>query len=173
MNRATCRAKLGHSNDESPWILFNTLSENNPVKRLDLAKAAIAEVKKTYPEAKLKIATGIQYVEMPVFINSCDLALCTSTHEGWPNSIKEALACNLPFVSTDVSDLQEISLKYKSCKVTASDPIDIGKAIVDVLSNKEKEKEKYDQLFKLFDLETSSRKYMDIYQEVQSDSRII
>jgi glycosyltransferase involved in cell wall biosynthesis len=56
---------------------------------------------------------------MPKFIACCNLALCTSTHEGWPNSLKEALACNIPFVSTDVSDMAGIASRREVCKVGA------------------------------------------------------
>lgn len=162
MDKSACRARLGFKDDRSKWILFNTLSEDNPVKRIFLARAAVEFVREEYPDANLKIATGIKYDDMPVFINACDLVLCTSTHEGWPNSIKEALACNLPFVSTDVSDLEEISLTYKSCKVTSDDPKKIARAIIETLSNKEEEN--YGPLVKSFDMELSTQRYINLYR---------
>ncbi|MEA5409980.1 glycosyltransferase [Haloarculaceae archaeon H-GB2-1] len=39
---------------------------------------------------------------MPVWMNAADVLLLTSKREGFPNTVKEALACNLPVVSTDV-----------------------------------------------------------------------
>ena len=39
-------------------------------------------------------------------MNACDVALLTSIHEGSPQFIKEALACNRPIVSTDVGDVR-------------------------------------------------------------------
>ncbi|MEA5389567.1 glycosyltransferase [Haloarculaceae archaeon H-GB11] len=44
----------------------------------------------------------IPHGEMPVWMNAADVLLLTSKREGFPNTVKEALACNLPVVSTDV-----------------------------------------------------------------------
>ncbi|PIT72395.1 glycosyltransferase [Limnohabitans sp. B9-3] len=161
MNQVESRSMLGSDDYKSEWVLFNTLDEKNPVKRLDLARAAIEIVKSKYPEVKLKVATGLKYNDMPIFINSCDLVLCTSTHEGWPNSIKEALACGLPFVSTDVSDLREISINYKTCKVTNDEPAEIAKAIMEVLSSNVNEN--YNEILNEFDIFKSTKKYINLY----------
>ena len=42
------------------------------------------------------------------YYNSVDCLILTSFHEGSPNVIKEAMACNLPIVSTKVGDVEEI-----------------------------------------------------------------
>jgi glycosyltransferase involved in cell wall biosynthesis len=121
MDRMAAREKLGISGDGSPWILFSSLNSGNPVKRTALAKAAVEIVRKERPEAKLKIATGVSHSDMPCLINACNVLLVTSVYEGWPNIVKEALACNVPFVSTDVSDLRSIAEIEQSCHI--SDPI--------------------------------------------------
>jgi glycosyltransferase involved in cell wall biosynthesis len=57
--------------------------------------------------AELIVASGVEPSKMPVYMNACDALLLTSAHEGSPNVVKEALACNLPVVSTDVGDVAE------------------------------------------------------------------
>ena len=44
---------------------------------------------------------------IPYYMNSADCILFTSIQEGSPNVIKEALACNIPIVSTNVGDVKE------------------------------------------------------------------
>ena len=70
---------------------------------------------------------------MPSFIASCNLILSTSYYEGWPNCIKESLACGIPFVATDVSDLAEISKRQMSCRVVSPDAHMIAQNIIEVI----------------------------------------
>src|SRR4029078_585542 len=83
---------------------------------------------------ELRVATGIPHEQMPIFVGACDAALCTSTHEGWPNSIKEAIASGVAFVSTDVSDLATVSRAHPSCRVVAPDAGALAAALCDALS---------------------------------------
>lgn len=135
--RKASRVALGEPNNETPWVLFTTVSVDNPVKRANLALEAIEHLRSKGLQVELRVASGIAPADMPVFVSSCNLVLCTSTHEGWPNSVKEALACGLPFVSTDVSDLRAIANQYPSCRVVDADPIAISDAISRVLDIKE------------------------------------
>src|SRR5262249_45941379 len=50
---------------------------------------------------------GVRHEDVPTWLNAADVLLLTSHHEGSPNVIKEALACNLPIVSVDVGDVRE------------------------------------------------------------------
>lgn len=59
------------------------------------------------PDVELQVVYGVPHAEIPTYMNAADALLLTSDHEGSPNSVKEALACNLPVVSTDVGDVGE------------------------------------------------------------------
>ena len=84
---------------------------------------------------RLKVLSDIPHEMVPLHVAACDIILCTSHYEGWPNSVKEAIACGVPFVATDVSDLQEISLNAPPCKVCRATPIDLANGLVDILNN--------------------------------------
>ncbi len=47
--------------------------------------------------------------------------------------MKEALACNVPFVSTDVSDLWQIARQEPTCRVCAPAAAALAQGICDVL----------------------------------------
>jgi len=134
LDKQQARKMLGYNNSNEKWILFTTLSKTDPVKRLSLAQDAFSKANQRMGNLRLRIANGIDHKQMPVFVASCDMILCTSETEGWPNSVKEALACNIPFVSTDVSDLAEISEQEPSCRICSPNADAIAENICDVLS---------------------------------------
>lgn len=133
-DRALAREQLGFSGCAEKWIMFNSLDLNNPIKRYDLAKEAFEIAKRRIGNLRLRLATDMPHEKLPVFIAACDLVLCTSEAEGWPNSVKEALACDVPFVATDVSDLRDIARQDTSCRVCPDDPSVIADAIGEVLA---------------------------------------
>ena len=134
MNRQDARNAIGEGSDQRPWILFTSLLINNPVKRFQLAYEAFKIVNmRCGGTLRLKILSDIPHAMVPLHIAACDVILCTSKSEGWPNSVKEAMACGLPFVATDVSDLQEISLTVPLCTVRKATPIDLSNGLFEIL----------------------------------------
>ena len=121
IDRKQAKAKLGFPDCSEKWVLFNALDLRNPIKRFDLAKKAFEAAHSMHGNLRLRLATDLPHELVPLFVAACDVILCTSENEGWPNSIKEALACNVPFVSTDVSDLRDIAHDEPSCRVCAAD----------------------------------------------------
>ena len=63
------------------------------------------------------------------------LLLVTSYSETGPLIVKEAIACNIPVVSTDVGDVKEYFGDFNSCHITSYDPNDIASTISEVLQN--------------------------------------
>jgi teichuronic acid biosynthesis glycosyltransferase TuaC len=133
--RTESRRRLGLDSAECKRVLFTALDRSRPNKRVELAVAAVENARRVMKDLELVVASGYPHDLMPAVVSTCDVVICTSTAEGWPNSVKEALACGLPFVSTDVSDLRDIARAEPSCKVVAANPVSLGAALVEVLSD--------------------------------------
>jgi glycosyltransferase involved in cell wall biosynthesis len=56
---------------------------------------------------ELQTVTGVSHAGMNSYYNATDALLLTSKREGSPNAVKEAMAANVPVVSTDVGDVRE------------------------------------------------------------------
>lgn len=88
-------------------VLFPYKAERE-VKNYPRAERIVDSVRDDVPEPiRLQTARDVPHEEMPLYMNAADCLLLTSDHEGSPNVVKEALACNLPVVSVDVGDVRE------------------------------------------------------------------
>jgi glycosyltransferase involved in cell wall biosynthesis len=128
MNRADCRKSLGWSPEEF-IALFSTPDPRDPVKRLRLAQAGVTRLNATGTDCSLRVMRDVPYERVPVWLNAADVVLVTSLHEGSPNIVKEALACDRPVVSTDVGDVAERIEGIDGCYLTESMPEDIAEKL--------------------------------------------
>lgn len=128
------RSKLGYLPNQR-YVLFGG-NPDQPVKRIGLAQEVIRIVRVQYPDLELIALRNTPHSDMPIFLNACDALLLTSIHEGSPNIIKEALACNLPIISTNVGDVKGRIGPIEGCIVCDSDdPRIISEAVITVLSH--------------------------------------
>jgi glycosyltransferase involved in cell wall biosynthesis len=114
MDKVACRKELGLAEDKRV-VLFGGDPDRTD-KRYELAVAAIELVKRQV-FCELLVARKVSHDRMPVYINAADVVLLCSTHEGSPNIVKEALACNRPVVSTAVGDVRERLSKARGSHV--------------------------------------------------------
>jgi glycosyltransferase involved in cell wall biosynthesis len=116
-DREACRQKLGW--DPKTFHVLFASNNGDPVKRPELAGAAVENLKLQGVAARLQFLRGVPNEEVPVWMNAADVLLLTSVHEGSPTVVKEALACGLPVVSVDVGDVRERLLGVSDCHLAA------------------------------------------------------
>ncbi len=134
--QSEARARLGLASEQRH--IFFPAAPSNPVKRYRLARAAVERLDARY-NAELIVAGNLAPSLMPLYMNACDAMLLTSSHEGSPNVVKEALACNLPVVSTDVGDVRERIKNIEGCVLCQNDdPQALAAALAEVLERKQR-----------------------------------
>ena len=133
MARIEARRALGWSADE-PTVLFMD-RKGAWVKDPDLAQAAYTEAKKTFGSLKMQVIEKEAPERMPLFFNAADVLLLTSRHEGSNNTVKEALACNLPIVATACGDIPERLQGIEGCHVSPRDPRELGRRLCQVIAS--------------------------------------
>lgn len=88
-------------------VLFPA-SPDRSVKNYPLAKSVVESVDSQLDlTVELQVVSGVSHSQIPLYMNAADVLLLTSKREGSPNTVKEAMACNTPVVSTDVGDVRE------------------------------------------------------------------
>jgi glycosyltransferase involved in cell wall biosynthesis len=100
IDREAARAQLGWPDE--PVALFVGTRPHSARKRLWLAEAACAAA-----GFRLHVADDADPGTMPALMSAADCLVVTSSLEGSPNAVKEALMCNLPVISTAVGDVEE------------------------------------------------------------------
>lgn len=153
-------ARLHLQMDKEEQIVLFASSFNNPVKNYSLAREAMEKV----PAARLVELAGYTREEISLLMNAADLLLLTSFSEGSPQVVKEALACNLPVVSTPVGDVPDLLKGVDNSIITPYDSGSIAEAIKNILSRKERSSGR-DKIIYL-DNRIVAGKLINIYQSV-------
>jgi glycosyltransferase involved in cell wall biosynthesis len=124
LDRRECREKLGWEPNRF-LVLFPT-NAGDRRKRLWLAEGAVRVAKESGIDIELVELKGVPHAEVGVWINASDVVILTSQHEGSPNVVKEALACNVPIVSVDVGDVVERLEGIAGCYIAEENERDLG-----------------------------------------------
>ncbi|WP_135825963.1 glycosyltransferase [Halorussus ruber] len=104
--KPAARERVGWSH-EARHVLF-PYAPDRDVKDFPRAGRVVESVRERVGDpVALHPLGGVDHELIPAYMNAADALLLTSRREGLPNSVKEAMCCNLPVVATDVGDVRE------------------------------------------------------------------
>ena len=141
-------------------------SKNFPLaqKSIDIAKLS---------NQKINFLTKFNMLHKDVveLLNSSSCLLLTSRWEGSPNIVKEAMACNIPIVSTNVGDVEWLLDGVEGCFVVNHNENEIGNAILNALNffnlnRKTKGRQKIIDL--QLDSSSISSKIISLYENIKN-----
>ncbi len=101
-------------------------------------------------------------------MSAADCLLLTSSIEGSPNVVKEALACDLPVVSTDVGDARELLARAEPSWLCPDDPDRLSRALVECLGDKRRSNGR--EVSAQFGLEAIAERVLAVYQALAPES---
>lgn len=121
---------LGWASDKK-HILFSS-DPQRIEKNYSLAQRALDKISErdSGRSPEIHFLSGVSPDKMVNYYSAADALLVTSTHEGSSNTIKEAMACNCPIVTTGVGDARQVISDTEGCFVTSFDPDDVASAII-------------------------------------------
>ena len=160
------RKKLGLEPSKR-YVLF--AGKPRPEKRFTIIRKAVGDLRNENPDVDLLVATGMPHAQVPLYMNAADVLVLASRYEGSPMVIKEAMACNLPIVVTDVGDAREVIAGTAGCYLTDGSVGDLaeklGKAIN--FGGRTNGREKVSHL----SLDAVARRVASVYEKVVSRGR--
>jgi glycosyltransferase involved in cell wall biosynthesis len=105
-------------------------------KRYWLAEHACLEAEQRIGPVRLEVARATAPDEMPIVMAAADCLLLTSSIEGSPNVVKEAVTCGLPVIATDVGDVSQVLRGVEPSWICAPHPESLAGALVECLSDR-------------------------------------
>jgi teichuronic acid biosynthesis glycosyltransferase TuaC len=87
----------------------NLLFIGDPLRPEKNYSLALESVRRTGNNFELHVIRNKKPAELCFYYNAADAVVITSFHEGSPNIVKEAMACNCPVVSTEIGDVRMLS----------------------------------------------------------------
>lgn len=149
------------------YILFLSNPERRE-KNYNLALKAVNLLNDA--DIQLLTVNNVSNVSVSHYLNMADVLLITSLWEGSPNIVKEAMACCVPIVSTDVGDIKNLFSGVNGCYIVTHRELDVAEKINEALmfGARTNGREKILQLG--LDADSTAKNILDLYQSIISQS---
>jgi glycosyltransferase involved in cell wall biosynthesis len=170
MDPGVAKRKLGLASDKR-YVLFPS-SPSRPEKRYELARRAVERLKDHCAGARdveLIALDEIPHGDVPYYVNAADAVLMTSAFEASPITIREALACNVPVVSTAVGDVPSLLDDIAGCHVTSDNVQEIAQALHGVFSGPRRIQSR-GEMFR-YSIDAHVEALLDVYRKTASRKR--
>jgi glycosyltransferase involved in cell wall biosynthesis len=126
---AEARAALGLDPNRH-YALF-AASPSIPVKNFPLAQRAVDVARRTVSDLELLVVEREPQPRLALYMSAADVLVFPSWQEGSPNIIKQAMACNLPIVATDVGDVRSVISATEGCHVVPIETEPFARAVAE------------------------------------------
>ena len=133
--KEACRSKLGWKAEERIVVLYaGGGGDHRYIKNMPLAEAAVRLAERETGPIRFEVFHGYPHAAVAELLNAADMLLMTSLHEGSPNIVKEAMACNLPVVAVPCGDVAERLEGVTPGGVYPYDAAELAKGIIAVMT---------------------------------------
>jgi teichuronic acid biosynthesis glycosyltransferase TuaC len=160
--REQARTKLG-LNPFKKYLLFAA----NPkvgVKRFPLAAAVAECLAKEDRSIELLVVSKESQERLALYMSACDALIFPSFQEGSPNIVKQAMACNLPIVSTDVGDVRQIIGSTQDCYLCNPSVPEFAARIREILVHRKRTNGR--EHIRHLESSAVAQKVIEVYEEV-------
>ncbi len=160
--RDEARAALGWE-QKRYYVLFAN-NPQIPVKNFALAKAAVEHVQAAGKDIELVVASGLPHETVIEYMNASNALILSSIAEGSPNVVKEAMACNIPVVATNVGDVEDVIGHTEGCTVCGQNAEELAVGIEKALAHIERTTGRDD--IKYLDSSVIAQRVIAVYEQV-------
>ncbi len=162
--RDDARKKLGWDLSEKV-LLFNAgVGSGQVVKNRPLAEETVARLRPHPHGVRLEAISSYTREEVALRMNASDCLLVTSLHEGSPDLVKEAMACDLPIVSVPCGDVRERLQGVEPGGVRPYDAAQLAELVETVLESGRRSNGR-GQLFQQgLDIPSVTERVLDVYR---------
>ena len=123
LSQAECQNKLGWDKHKI-HVLFPA-DPSTARKNWPLAEGAVTKLNARGKQVlELHGMVGVKNEDTPVLYNAANAVVLPSFYEGSANAVKEAMACNVPIVTTDMGDCRERIEGVEGCYVANTYEVD-------------------------------------------------
>jgi glycosyltransferase involved in cell wall biosynthesis len=148
---------------QKKYLLFAS-NPQIPVKRFPLAEAVAQKLRTEDPSVELLVVYKEPQPRLSQYMSACDALVFPSYQEGSPNIVKQAMACNLPIVATDVGDVRSVISHTDGCYVCDPDVGEFAARLRLILQRQRRTNGR--EIVRHLDGPNVARSVIEVYEEV-------